>query len=52
MHSQISSIRTQRAIGHHFFPNATKDGQHWKIGDPSGFKGRSLGIQLTGDRAG
>ena len=36
----------------HFFPQGKRDGQEWKIGDITGKKGESLGIQLTGNKAG
>jgi hypothetical protein len=36
----------------HFFPNGRKEGQEWKLADVSGAPGSSLGIQLTGPRAG
>jgi hypothetical protein len=36
----------------HFFPNGRKEGQEWKLADVSGAPGNSLGIQLTGPKAG
>jgi hypothetical protein len=36
----------------HFFPQGRKIGQEWKIADTSGQRGDSLGIQLTGTKAG
>jgi hypothetical protein len=35
-----------------FFPHGKKVGQEWKIGDVTGVPGESLGVQLTGDKAG
>jgi 5S rRNA maturation endonuclease (ribonuclease M5) len=35
-----------------FFPNGKKLGNEWKLGDVSGARGNSLGIQLTGPNAG
>jgi twinkle protein len=35
-----------------FFPHGKREGPEWKIGDVTGQKGDSLGIQLTGDKAG
>jgi hypothetical protein len=37
---------------HHFFPQGRKVGQEWKIANTSGQRGDSLGIQLTGTKAG
>jgi hypothetical protein len=37
---------------HHFFPEGKREGQEWKIGDISGKPGESLGIQLSGPKAG
>jgi hypothetical protein len=36
----------------HFFPEGRRVGDEWKIGDISGAPGESLGIQLTGQKAG
>jgi hypothetical protein len=36
----------------HFFSAGRKEDQEWKIGDITGAAGNSLGIQLTGDKAG
>jgi hypothetical protein len=47
---QFEHDSTER-ICRHFFPLGKKVGQEWKIGDVSGVAGKSLGIQLTGDRA-
>jgi hypothetical protein len=35
-----------------FFPDGKKLGNEWKLGDVSGAQGNSLGIQLTGSKAG
>src|SRR4029077_122765 len=35
-----------------FFPYGRKEGQEWKLADVSGAPGNSLGIQLTGPKAG
>ena len=36
----------------YFFSAGRKEGREWKIGDVTGVAGNSLGIQLTGDKAG
>jgi hypothetical protein len=36
----------------HFFPEGKRVGSEWKIADVSGAAGNSLGIQLTGQKAG
>src|SRR4029077_2890830 len=36
----------------HFFPDGKKESGEWKLGDISGAPGNSLGVQLTGPRAG
>ena len=36
----------------HFFPQGRRVGQEWKIGNTSGERGDSLGIQLRGPKAG
>jgi hypothetical protein len=43
--------RAEELCGH-FFPHGKKEGNEWKIGDISGTPGESLGIQLTGQKAG
>jgi hypothetical protein len=35
-----------------FFPNGEKVGHEWKLGDVSGAPGNSLGVELTGEKAG
>jgi hypothetical protein len=37
---------------YHFFPFGRRSGQEWKIGNITGATGDSLGIQLTGPKAG
>ena len=37
---------------HYLFPNGKKVGNEWRIADVTGAKGNSLGIRLTGDKAG
>lgn len=39
-------------ICRHFLTLGKKVSQEWKLGDTAGAKGDSLGVQLTGDRAG
>jgi hypothetical protein len=36
----------------HFLPQGKKAGSEWRIGDVSGQPGNSLGVQLTGEKAG
>ncbi len=36
----------------HFLPNGKKISQEWRVGDVSGQPGQSLGVQLTGEKAG
>src|ERR1700739_3105559 len=43
--------RAEELCGH-FFPHGKKVGNEWKIGDILGAPGDSLGIQLTGQKAG
>lgn len=33
-------------------PNGKKDGKEWRVGDVSGSEGKSLGVRLTGNKAG
>jgi hypothetical protein len=35
-----------------FYPHGWRDGKEWRIADSTGAEGRSLGIQLTGEKAG
>ena len=36
----------------HFLPQGKKSGSEWRVGDVSGKPGQSLGVQLTGEKAG
>jgi hypothetical protein len=50
----LTQLQRERVLElcHIFFPNGKKDGQEWKLGDVSGAPGGSLGVQLTGPKAG
>jgi twinkle protein len=36
----------------YLFPNGRREGQEWRIGSVNGDKGKSLGIHLSGSKAG
>lgn len=51
---EISILLSQRAleVASYLLPNGKKDGNEWRVGSVEGEKGRSLGVHLTGNKAG
>jgi twinkle protein len=41
-----------QSVAEHLLPNGRKEGQEWRAGSTAGEKGQSLGVHLTGDKAG
>ncbi|MBD1601164.1 bifunctional DNA primase/helicase [Pseudomonas typographi] len=52
--SEIAKRLADRApeVAHHLLPGGKREGHEWRAGDTSGEKGKSLGVRLTGDKAG
>jgi len=50
----VSQTLAQRAedIARYLLPNGTKEGNEWRAGSTNGEKGQSLGVHLTGEKAG
>jgi len=40
------------AVARHLLPNGRREGQEWRVGSIQGEEGQSLGIRLSGDKAG
>jgi len=41
-----------QAVAEHLLPNGRREGQEWRAGSTSGERGQSLGVHLSGDKAG
>jgi twinkle protein len=39
-------------VARHLLPSGKRDGQEWRIGSVDGAEGKSLGVRLSGDKAG
>ena len=54
MAKEISRQLAQRAedVARYLLPNGKRDGNEWRVGSTNGEPGRSLGVHLTGDKAG
>ncbi len=52
--SEIAKLLAQRAeeVGRYLLPNGNKEGNEWRTGNIHGDPGRSLGLRLTGKKAG
>ena len=52
--SELSKRLAEEAerVAEHLFPNGRREGQEWHIGSVNGDKGKSLGIHLSGNKAG
>src|SRR3546814_15603417 len=52
--SQVACLLADRAqaVCEHLLPNGRREGHEWRIGSLAGEPGQSLGIRLTGDKAG
>ena len=54
MAKEISRKLAQRAedVARYLLPNGKKQGNEWRVGNIAGDSGKSLGVQLTGSKAG
>ena len=54
MAKDVSRNLAQRAedVARYLLPNGKRDGYEWRIGSINGEAGQSLGVHLTGDKAG
>lgn len=52
--TEIKRMLASRAqsVAEHLLPNGKKDGSEWRAGSIGGEKGQSLGVHLTGNKAG
>ncbi|SER51834.1 MULTISPECIES: toprim domain-containing protein [Pseudomonas] len=52
--SEVSSRLADRVhdVVRHLLPNGKREGHEWRVGSVSGEKGSSMGVHLTGDKAG
>lgn len=52
--TEIKRMLASRAqsVAEHLFPNGKKEGSEWRVGSIDGEKGQSLGVHLTGNKAG
>jgi twinkle protein len=52
--ADIARTLAERAedVARHLLPNGKRSGQEWRVGSTAGESGESLGVRLTGDRAG
>ena len=52
--AQVSRMLADRvqAVCEHLLPNGRKEGQEWRVGSLAGEAGKSLGIRLSGPKAG
>lgn len=44
--------RDAEGVCRHLLPNGKRDGHEWRVGSVDGEEGKSLGVHLTGDKAG
>ncbi len=51
---EVASLLAQRIaeLAHQLFPNGRREGHEWRVGSLSGEPGTSLGVRLTGSKAG
>lgn len=52
--TQVKRLLADRvqAVAEHLLPNGRKEANEWRVGSTAGEKGQSLGVHLSGAKAG